>query len=304
MQSRAEIIERMSSDLALMPSHLATIIQTAPLRYKVFEIPKKAGGFREVAQPAREVKAIQRWLMRELTDLLPIHDSATAYQRGSSIRRNAEAHQHSRFMLKLDFTNFFPSILRDDISSHLERHCSNHLDASARNLVAYVCSWARMRQPPLRLCIGAPSSPLVSNTVMFEFDSRISAMAEADGIVYTRYADDLTLSCRDRGKLNRYIKVAERLLSENPYPRLTLNEAKTVQASRAGRRVVTGLVLTPEGRVSIGRQRKRLIRAMYHRKVLGQLSPAELAELDGLLSFAESVEPGFATRIRRSGQTP
>ncbi len=41
MQSRAEIIERMSTDLALMPSHLATIIQTAPLRYKVFEIPKE-----------------------------------------------------------------------------------------------------------------------------------------------------------------------------------------------------------------------------------------------------------------------
>lgn len=300
MQAADTIIERMSSDLAIMPGHLSTIIRTAPLRYKMFQIPKKAGGFREVAQPAREVKAIQRWLVRELADLLPVHDTATAYRVGSSIRRNAEFHRHSRFMLKLDFTDFFPSIRREDISSHLDRHCSEHLDEPARRLIAYVCSGARMRQPPLRLCIGAPSSPLISNSIMFEFDARLSDEADSNGIVYTRYADVLTLSCRERGRLDGYVEVVKRLLAELPYPRVALNQGKTVRASRAGRRIVTGLVLTPDGRVSIGRERKRLIRSMHHRKVRGQLSPGEIAELEVLIAFGESVEPGFARRIRRS----
>jgi RNA-directed DNA polymerase len=297
MQNQADIIRNMASDLALMPAHLAAIIKTAPLRYKIFEIPKKAGGVREVAQPAREVKAIQRWLMQELVRWLPVHDGATAYRQGASIRKNAEAHRHSRYMLKLDFTSFFPSILADDIYAHLERHCSQHLDASARKLIAYVCCWARKRQPPLRLCIGAPSSPLLSNSIMFEFDTRVSSMANEDGIVYTRYADDITLSCRNRGRLDCYVDVVERLLSDIAYPRLTLNQAKTVRASRAGRRIVTGLILTPEGGVSIGRQRKRLIRAMYHRKVLGQLAPDDLLQLEGFLSFADSIEPGFSRRL-------
>lgn len=300
MLSESDVLQRISSDLAMMPSHLAKIIQTAPLRYKVFEIPKKAGGTREVAQPAREVKAIQRWIVREIGSKLPIHDSATAYREGASIRKNAEAHAYSRYMLKLDFTNFFPSILRSDIQAHLERHCSAFLDPSAQKLIAHACCWARHRQPPLRLCIGAPSSPILSNSLMFEFDSRLSSVAKQEGVIYTRYADDITLSSRDRGKIDRYDEIVKALLAELQYPKLSLNLAKTVRASRAGKRVVTGLVLTPDGSVSIGRDRKRKIRAMYHRSVCQQLDDMEMLELQGLLAFADSIEPGFSQRLENS----
>lgn len=300
MFSQFDILQRMSTDLAMMPSHLAKIIQTAPLRYKLFEIPKKAGGMREVAQPAREVKAIQRWVVREIGPKLPIHNSATAYREGASIRKNAEAHVSSRYMLKLDFTNFFPSILRSDIHSHLERHCSEFLDTSAQKLIAHVCCWARDRQPPLRLCIGAPSSPMLSNSIMYEFDTRLFSAAEQEGVIYTRYADDITLSSRDRGKIDRYEEFLKGLLSELQYPKLSFNLAKTVRASRAGKRVVTGLVLTPDGSVSIGRDRKRLIRSMYHHSLSRQLGEKEMKELQGLLSFADSIEPGFSQRLKNS----
>lgn len=301
MLSQSDVLQRMSSDLAMMPSHLAKIIQTAPLRYKIFEIPKKAGGMREVAQPAREVKAIQRWVIREIGPKLPIHSAATAYREGASIRRNAEAHAQSRYMLKLDFTNFFPSILKGDVYLHIERHCSEFLDPAAQRLIAHVCCWARRRQPPLRLCIGAPSSPLLSNSMMFEFDNLLSSVAEQDCVTYTRYADDITLSSRVRSKIDRYEEIVKQLLAELQYPKLNLNLAKTVRASRAGKRVVTGLVLTPDGGLSIGRDRKRLIRAMYHHSLSHQLDEKELQELQGLLAFADSIEPGFSHRLKNSG---
>ncbi|NMM78886.1 hypothetical protein B2J89_19765 [Acidovorax sp. SRB_24] len=289
----------MSSELGMLPSHLSLIIRTAPLRYKVFEIPKKAGGSRTVAQPAREVKAIQRWVIRELTAHLPIHEAAMAYRPGVSIRRNAELHAASRYMLKLDFTNFFPSILRSDISSHLQCHCSNILSPDACELVAHVCCWAPDRSPPLRLCIGAPSSPLLSNSIMFEFDNLLASISSAEGVTYTRYADDITLSSRERGKIDRYERVVRDLLAGLDFPKLKINAGKTVYASRAGKRVVTGLVLTPEGDVSIGRDRKRLIRAMYHRSVLNELPEKEAQELAGLIAFADSIEPGFSARLKR-----
>ncbi|MEF8714722.1 MAG: retron St85 family RNA-directed DNA polymerase [Accumulibacter sp.] len=298
--SQADLLRRMSSELAMLPSHLARIIQTAPLRYKLFEIPKKSGGMREVAQPAREVKAIQRWIIREIGPSLPVHTCAMAYRDGLSILQNAEAHAASRFMLKLDFTNFFPSILRSDLELHLERHCSGTLDAGARKLVAHVSCWARRRQPPLRLCIGAPSSPLMSNSILFEFDSRIADVCAQEDVVYTRYADDITISSRDRGKIDRYEEIVRSVIKNLQYPHLTLNETKTVRASRAGKRVVTGLVLTPEGQVSLGRDRKRLIRAMYHRSLSQQLSPKEAQELSGLLAFADSIEPGFSAKLFRT----
>lgn len=300
MLTKAKLLQSMAEDLAILPSHLESIIRTAPLRYKVFEIPKKAGGVRQVAQPAREVKAIQQWVIRELGPRLPLHKSATAYTSGSSILKNAEAHVLSRYMLKLDFKGFFPSISFDDLLLHLERHCSEYLDPSAQKTIAHLCCWAPKRQPPLRLCIGAPTSPLFSNSVMFEFDSLLSEIAEEDDVVYTRYADDITLSSKERGKVDRYEELIVTILDGLPYPDLKLNRNKTVRASRKGKRVVTGLVITPADKVSIGRDRKRLIRAMYHRSLNQELEEGEAQILVGLMAFADSVEPGFSQRLKES----
>lgn len=299
MQCDSDIIRRIALDLGMLPAHVSLLFRTAPLRYKVFYIPKKSGGIREVAQPAREIKAIHRWLISYLKDRLPVHVAAMAYMKGVSIRDNASAHCDSRYLLKLDFTNFFPSIVKDDIRSHLSRYCSD-LDESASDLIAHVCCWAPHRQYPLRLCIGAPTSPLLSNSVMYDFDLLLDGVAKDDEVVYTRYADDITLSTSRPGILDRYVDLIERFLQEIAYPRVELNTTKTVRASRASRRVVTGLILTPTGNVSIGRNRKRLIRAMFHRSAQGRLSDEEKKVLDGLLAFAESVEPGFRKRLLRS----
>ncbi|HMW22183.1 MAG TPA: retron St85 family RNA-directed DNA polymerase [Burkholderiaceae bacterium] len=303
MHSDTDLIRQIARDMGMLPGHLASLIRTAPLRYKVFFIEKKSGGLREVAQPAREVKVVQRWLVRHLTPHLPVHEAATAYRVGASIRDNAARHASSRYMLKLDFTNFFPSIVRSDISAHLERHCGQLYDSSARLLIAHTCCWARKRTPPLRLCIGAPISPLMSNTIMFDFDKRLASFAEADGVTYSRYADDLTFSTDRPHVLDRYVSLVRELLDEISYPSLQLNDEKTVFASRSARRTVTGLVITPDGSVSVGRDRKRLIRSMYHRGTLGLLSPDETKELIGLIAFVDSIEPGFSQRLRASGST-
>lgn len=301
MLRASDLIERMSADMGMLPSHLQSIIRTAPLRYKVFYIQKRSGGKREVAQPAREVKAIQRWLIREIEQKLPVHSSATAYRQASSIKQNAFRHVESNYLLKLDFQNFFPSILADDIFRHLQAHCSETYDTSAIRLLSYVCTWSRERKPPLRLCIGAPSSPLLSNSILYFFDVRLSAITDAEGVVYTRYADDLTLSCSNPGILEKYIGVVANVAEALEYPTLKLNVGKTVLASRAGRRLVTGITLTPDFSLSIGRERKRLIRAMFHRNQMGRLSPEEQQRLTGLLAFADDIEPGFSTRLSKNG---
>jgi RNA-directed DNA polymerase len=300
MLNAKELLSQMSAEFGMLPTHLQSIVRTAPIRYKVFYIPKRSGGLREVAQPAREVKAIQRWLMKRLSPLLPLHEAATAYRTGASIKQNALRHVDSDYLLKMDFRNFFPSILMTDVIRHLEAHCALDFDTSAIKLVAYVCTWAPKRQGPLRLCIGAPSSPLLSNSLMFDFDMRLASLAASEGTSYTRYADDLVISCTRAGVLDRYPELVSQIVNGLDYPRLELNEKKTVFASRAGRRVVTGVTLTSDHRLSIGRVRKREIRAMYHRLIEGKLSPEEQQELAGLIAFAEDIEPGFSAWLAKS----
>jgi RNA-directed DNA polymerase len=166
-------------------------------------------------------------------------------------------------------------------------------------MIARSCSWVEDRTPPLRLCIGAPSSPLLSNSILYDFDSIVySKISAADlDVKYTRYADDLTFSSCDSHALSVLEAIVRDAVKEISYPRLIVNEGKTVRASKAGRRTVTGIVLTPDGKVSVGRDRKRLIRAMHHRSIRGLLSSKEQEKLNGLIAFVESVEPGFYERL-------
>jgi RNA-directed DNA polymerase len=300
MLNAQELVKQMSIDIGILPGHLREIIRTAPLRYKVFTIPKKNGGEREVAQPAREVKKIQRWIVQQLTPLLPIHEVTTAYRPNSSIKKNAQPHAENNFLLKLDFKNFFPSILRSDITRHLEIYCAEHYDVSAITLIAHCLCWAPKRTPPLRLCIGAPSSPLISNSILYRFDSIVFDATQKAGIKYTRYADDISISSSKRGELDKILMLIEATLQNMDYPSITINAPKTVFASRKGSRFITGIMLTPEKKLSVGRHRKKLIRAMYHRFRSGLLTEKEQARLTGLLAFVENIEPGFKARLKNS----
>src|SRR6478752_4145703 len=101
----------------LLPQHeLLRLIRSAPYRYKVYRIPKRAPGqFRTIAQPAREVKALQYWVIKNVLDKFAIHPSATAYRQHVSIAHNAKPHVRGRFLLKMDFRDFFPSLKAADL---------------------------------------------------------------------------------------------------------------------------------------------------------------------------------------------
>jgi len=56
----------LSVEFGLGTADLLRIIGTAPARYKVYSIPKRNGGARVIAQPSRELKDIQRFILRTL----------------------------------------------------------------------------------------------------------------------------------------------------------------------------------------------------------------------------------------------
>src|SRR6266850_6670962 len=106
-----DLLSDLGAATLLTQRELLRLIRSAPRRYKVYQIPKRAPGqFRTIAQPAREVKRLQYWVMQYLLDGFAVHPAATAYRRGQNIADNARQHVHSRFLLKLDFVDFFPSI--------------------------------------------------------------------------------------------------------------------------------------------------------------------------------------------------
>jgi RNA-directed DNA polymerase len=297
----SDLLTQLSLAALLSRRELMTLLSSAPYRYKVYQIEKRVRGqFRTIAQPAREVKTLQYWVMKHVLSSFEIHEAATAYRQGLSIAHNARPHAANRFLLKMDFRDFFPSLKARDFRTFLKRQQST-FDADEIGALCSILFWVPKDKlvPDLCLSIGAPSSPMLSNILMFDFDHRIAGICRKRGVAYTRYADDLSFSSARSEDLAVAEKAVMDFCERVKSPLLVVNQAKTVRVSRAKSRRVTGLVLSNDRKVSLGRETKRRIRAWMHHFATGRLEPEEIIKLRGMLAFVNSVESTFMRRLRR-----
>lgn len=295
----SELLTKLATALHLSEAELTKLIRSAPRRYRVYDVPKrKPGEFRTIAQPAKEVKALQYWVVENFLNRLPVHPTATAYRRGKSIIHNARPHRFGDFLLKLDFKDFFPSIKARDLDRYLRvRHVP--LGAGDPGLLSRILFWKPKGAKELRLSIGAPSSPLLSNVLMYDFDEQVSRFCAPRSINYTRYADDLSFSADLSVKLREVEDFVIGLCRRTASPKLALNPDKLVRVSKSSSRRITGLTIANDAKVSLGRDRKRKIRAAVHAFSLGRIERDDALRLKGTLAFVKSVEPSFLSRLRR-----
>lgn len=302
------------------------LFNKAPLLYKTFFIPKKNGGKREIAQPTNLLKHIQRETLKELnTDTLPIHSSAKAYKKNiNGILQNAFSHVKNKYFLKLDFSDFFHSIKAKDFNYFLEKQNislsqrikfikiffmfnknngnTNHVykliyntDISDENYLKLI---TEIYPDDFRLSIGAPSSPTISNIMLYEFDKKISDLTEKNNIIYTRYADDLTFSSLKKENLEKVQEYIQIVLNDIPYLHLKINNQKTKKLSFKNRVSITGLNITPDQKISIGRKQKKKIRAMVYLYSKDKLSSQEIMYLKGWLSYIKEVENTYYISLK------
>jgi RNA-directed DNA polymerase len=291
------IAEQISARLGLSPAFLEKLARTASFRYKEYQIKKKGGGTRTIHHPARELKLVQGWLLQNVLNRLPVHPAATAYREGCSIRRNAESHVANNYFLRVDFQDFFPSLKGRDVEAVL---VANRQSLSEGGITMQDITFiTRIVCRHDSLTIGAPTSPQLSNAIMFDLDRTWSERARALEVTYTRYADDLYFSTNRPNVLKDLLGDLRSYLNANDRPLLRINDKKTAFGSRKRRRLAAGLVLTSDRRVSIGRQRKRVLKALVMKLKRRYLSPDEVASLRGWISYLHSVEPTFVLSLER-----
>jgi len=291
------LTEQIAQSFQLSVAYVMGVAGTASHRYKQFSIKKADGkSDRKIEQPSKELKLLQRWLVRRIFDSLPTHPCAHAYVKGRSIRTNASVHRGGKFISRLDLENFFPSLTSTDVESLLSRNRklideTVLSDEDIRLVCALTCRFGR-------LTIGAPSSPTISNKLLYELDTRLTSIAADSKVNYTRYADDLYFSSSQPKVLYEVCKKVAGVFVEAASPRLTINKKKTYHASRKKRMAVTGLRITPEGNVSVGRDLKRRIRVFAHKASKKKIGEEDFGWLRGMLAYVSSIEPHFVEQIR------
>lgn len=251
--------------------------------YKQYFIRKPNGKYREINQPKRDLKSVQAWILRHILDRLNPSNHATAFRSGRSTFHNVLPHTDNRYFLCLDLKDFFPSVTKKRVQVLFE---TIGYSIGTADILASLCTCKRS------LPQGGVTSPSLSNLVTVGLDKRIAGYAAKHNLVYTRYADDITLSCNNPKKLGPAKNVLKSIIGEEGFE---VNHEKTSRCGPRQKCEITGLVKnSSQPTFSIGRAKKRELRAAIYSIVVKGSATAKYSNpdsVDGWLAYLKSVDP-------------
>lgn len=303
--------------------------------YRIFRIRKRAAHpgevrYRTIAVPSTPLLKAQRWITQAVLAQAPVHTASVAFSKHDTLLGATTPHCDSAWLIKMDVRNFFESIneiavfrvfrslgYEPLISLELARICTRRGGFSYARATARWRAWDRKVSiikaydvyqgpdspgPRLgHLPQGAPSSPMLANLAMRDFDAAVTALARRHGLTYTRYADDLTFSTRDKayGRA-RCAKVIGEVYEEMAKVGLSPNITKTRVTPPGSRKIVLGLLVDgPEPRLTRAfRAKMRQHLHFLHRSDVGPLAHARAKGFVSIVGFRNHLT-GLATYARQ-----
>lgn len=246
--------------------------------YHQFEIAKGNGKSRIINAPDKRLKYLQRKIAPLLDQLYRVRNPVHGFVVGKSVKTNALAHLRKRFVLNIDLKDFFPTITENRIIGVLE---TLGIDSRVASIIGRLCCH--------NACLpqGAPTSPVLSNMICFRLDKELLAFAKASRCIYTRYADDITLSSHQpMTALFEAVPPSGHFAPDLLAPAFrniivtngfSINPDKAHYADRHSRRTVTGLKINEL--LNVDRRYVRNIRAaLYSVETLGRKAAQEKFE--------------------------
>lgn len=238
-------LSSLEQDLGISAKPLYAVSNNLSKHYRKTKLPKKGGGFRNLSVPDEVLKSIQKRIAEVLLIHMPVSRYAKAYRFGSSTLRNAKHHIGKQVVLKLDILHFFDSIRYSTVKDKV--FPENIYAEPLRILLTMLCYYKDA------LPQGAPSSPAITNIILYEFDEQIGQWCWERGIAYTRYCDDMTFSGDfDPAEVIRFIRLELKKMG------FLLNEQKTKIQRPGKQQTVTGIVVNE--RLSIPTDYRRKLR--------------------------------------------
>ena len=223
--------------------------------YRHFEIPKSNGKMRQISAPMPRLKRVQTYSLSEILCRIPCHPCAKAYIKNLSLRDNAKFHREQETLLKIDIQDYFPSLKTEWVCGFFQ---SLGYSQTLSGLFAKLCTLSG------GLPQGAPTSPYLSNLLTRRLDQELFEYCQVnDGLRYTRYADDITISgsfdCR---------KVIPKVYDAIGRSGLKPNKAKTHVIGPHLQQNVTGIVVNKKIQVA-KTYRKRIRSEVYYIRKFG-----------------------------------
>ncbi len=292
--------------------------------YRYRAHPRDGGIPRVIEAPKARLKEVQRWVLGAILGQVPPHDAAHGFTRGRSVVTHARLHTDQAAVLHLDLKDFFASVpagrvygiwrtlgYAPAICHALTGLCTNVVPASVWATLAANTPeravgarfWLGRQLATPHLPQGAPTSPALANLAAHGLDRRLSGLAAASGLRYSRYADDLTFSGSERlhRHRNRFEALVSTIIRSEGF---TPNVAKSAIQSRGGRQTVCGVVVNAHP--NLARSEYDRLKATLHNAA--RLGPAGqnhrgvddfAAHLLGRIAWVQTLNPARGEKLAR-----
>jgi RNA-directed DNA polymerase len=212
------------------------------------EIPKPAGGMRQLGIPTAVDRLIQQAIHQVLSPIFDVDFSENSY----GFRPGRSAHQAVlrvqdfasngyRFVVDMDVEKFFDRVNHDILMSRIARKVEDKdlLRLIRRYLQAGILQNGELKDRKEGTPQGGPLSPLLSNIILDDLDREL----ESRGHKFCRYADDCNVYVKSRRAGMRVLVSLARFLSDKL--KLTVNPKKSA-VDRPWKRKFLGYSMTSE----------------------------------------------------------
>ena len=253
---------------------------------------KSDGTIRQTFDAKPLLKSIQRRIKTEILDRVTFPSYLTGCIKGRDYKSNAELHEGAAIVIAEDIGTFFPSTTTDRIFD-IWRHFFRFSEPVAQLLAALTTKDGALPQ-------GAITSPQLANLVFWRDEPPLQARLATDGVVYSRFVDDITVSSVapiPAEKKTELVGAIYGLMRRNGLqPKRVKHELKT----RRERMTVTKL--TVNDKAGLPAKERSRIRAAVHqlelKAVRQSLEARELASVLGMVHHMARFHPGEARPLK------
>ena len=158
------------------------------------------------------------------------------------------------------------------------------------------------------LPVGFPTSPLISNVCLTPFDNDLESYCRSSNLACTRYADDIVVSAMSREALRGVESKLHELLTHYFTGQLRLNRAKQKFTTIGRKTKIMGMVILPNGQVTIDMELKKKVEVLLHFYVRNRTSFIDMSggdldsgvqKLSGYITYINTADKPYLEKLRR-----
>jgi RNA-directed DNA polymerase len=258
--------------------------------------------------PSKELKRYQQFLNFFIFDFMEVNENVVfSYRKGVSTYDALYPHKDSKYILSTDIKSFFLHIDKEDIKSLILRNKKNYL-IKEEDIEKHLDRLVNLVSYNDILPIGAPTSPKISNAYLFEFDNKLEEYCQDSKIIYTRYSDDFIFSSDTKDKFSTLLDTIKKLLISSNLEKFELNESKTKLQKKGSKVMLLGLVITPNGTITVDKKIKREVEVLLYfylsdkekfKDFFEKNYDSNLEKVSGRLSHIKSIDKQFISKLKR-----